>query len=114
MIEDEKPMAHALELKLGRAGFSVTAVFNGMSGLEALARDPYDLILCDLIMPKMDGFQVLAELRARNISIPVIVMSNLSQEEDEAKALSLGARAFVVKSDTPIAEIVERVRTTLA
>jgi DNA-binding response OmpR family regulator len=107
ILEDEKPMAMALEIKLGRAGFKVTAVSNGVLGLEALAHDTFDLIMCDLIMPKMDGFHVLEELRARNCTIPVVIMTNLSQEEDKARAMSLGARDFIVKSNTPIADIVQ-------
>ena len=114
VIEDEKPMAKAMELKLTRAGFAVTAVFNGAAGLEALAQQPYDLIMCDLIMPKMDGFHLLEELRARNNTVPIIIMSNLSQEEDRARAMDLGARAFIVKSDTPIANIVAQVQQLLA
>ncbi len=114
VIEDEKPMARALELKLGRAGFTVTAVFNGEAGLAALEREPFDLILCDLIMPKVDGFTVLETLRARGSAVPIIIMTNLSQEEDKAKAMELGALDFIVKSDTPIADIVNRVRAVIA
>ena len=108
-MEDEKPMATALELKLGRAGYAVTSVFNGETALEALGKETFDLILCDLIMPKMDGFQFMEELRSRTITTPVIVMTNLSQDEDRARAKELGARGFIVKSDTPIADIVTTV-----
>jgi len=114
VLEDEKPMAHALEVKLGHAGFKVTTVFNGETALEALAKEPYDLIMCDLIMPKMDGFQFMEELHTRNIATPVVVMTNLSQEEDREKAAKLGARGFIVKSDTPIADIVATAQSMLA
>jgi DNA-binding response OmpR family regulator len=114
VLEDERPMAKALEIKLGRTGYAVTVVHNGTSGLEALSRDTYDLIMCDLIMPTMDGFQFLEELRKRNITTPVMVMTNLSQEEDKEKAMNLGARAFIVKSDTPISDIVERAKNIFA
>jgi len=114
VVEDEKPMAKAMEMKLDRTGFKVTAVFNGESALEELGKESYDLIMCDLIMPKMDGFQFMQELKARNITTPVIVMTNLSQDEDRVKATELGAQGFIVKSDTPIADIVEMVKGTLA
>lgn len=114
VLEDEKPMARALEIKLSRAGFKVTAVGNGLMGLEALGREQFHLIMCDLIMPKMDGFHVLEELRARGNTIPIIIMTNLSQEEDKARALSLGARDFIVKSNTPISDIVQKATQMLA
>lgn len=113
VIEDEKPMAKALEIKLGRLGYVVTVVHNGLLGLSALDTAQYDLVMCDLMMPKMDGFQVLEEMRRRKIDVPVIVMTNLSQEEDKARALSLGARDFIVKSNTPIATIMEIVGKVL-
>jgi two-component system response regulator SaeR len=113
-MEDEKPMAKALEIKLSRLGYTVTVVHNGLLGLEALERSPIDLVLCDIIMPKMDGFHVLEEMRARDIHVPVIVMSNLSQEQDQERVMSLGARAFIVKSNTPIATIMDLVNETLS
>ncbi len=109
VVEDEKPMARALQIKLERAGYTATAVYNGESALDVLASDSFDLIMCDLIMPKVDGFHVLEALRARGNTTPVIIMTNLSQEEDKAKALAMGARDFLVKSNTPIADIVSRV-----
>jgi len=113
VIEDEKPMAHAMQMKLERSGFSATEAHNGETALEELERNTYDLIMCDLIMPKMDGWQFMQELRARNITTPIIVMTNLSQDEDRVKAAELGAQAFIVKSDTPIAEIVELVKKVI-
>jgi two-component system cell cycle response regulator len=114
VLEDEHPMAKALEIKLSHAGFKVTTVFNGEDALEMLAKEPHDLIMCDLIMPKMDGFQFMEELRARNITTPVVVMTNLSQDEDRARAEKLGARGFIVKSNTPIADIVATAQSMLA
>ncbi len=109
VIEDEKPMARALELKLTHAGFAVKAVFNGEDGVELLQKETYALILLDLIMPKMDGFTVLETLKKEKIQIPVMVLSNLSQEDDEKRAKALGAKEFFIKSNTPIATIVEKV-----
>lgn len=110
IVEDERPMAQALELKLAHEGFDARAVFNGEDGLESLKNEKYDLVLSDLIMPKMDGFRLLEEMRKLKISVPVIVLSNLSQVEDEKKAKSLGAVGFYVKSNTSISDIVTHVR----
>ncbi|OHA67086.1 MAG: hypothetical protein A3C82_02420 [Candidatus Wildermuthbacteria bacterium RIFCSPHIGHO2_02_FULL_47_12] len=106
-MEDEKPMARALELKLTHAGFDVKAVLNGEEGMECVRKDTFALILLDLVMPQMDGFKVLEAIRKKKIKTPVAVLTNLSQEDDEKRARTLGAKEFFVKSNTPIATIVE-------
>lgn len=108
IIEDEKTLARALELTLGRAGFNVRAIFNGEDGLSLLEKETFDLILLDLIMPKMDGFAVLARLVELQIKTPVIVLSNLSQENDLKRTKAFGAKDFFIKSNTPIGTIVEK------
>lgn len=109
IIEDEKPMAQALELKLKHAGFSTKAVYNGSDGVDILLEETFDIILCDLIMPKMDGFTVLAILKERKIKTPIIVLTNLSQKLDEKYAKEFGAKEFFIKSNTSLEKIVERV-----
>ena len=113
VIEDEKPMAHALELKLTHAGFSVQSIGNGEEGLALMEKEKFDLVLLDLVMPKMDGFGVLEEMKKKGIETPVMVQSNLAQEEDESRVKALGAKEFFIKSNTPIAEIVERIKNFL-
>jgi len=114
IAEDEKPMARALELKLARAGFDTVTVVNGQDALTQLGQDHFDLMLLDLVMPRMDGFSLLAEMKGKNIAVPVIVLTNLSQEEDEKKARSLGVRDFFVKSNTPITRIIEHINNVLS
>lgn len=113
IIEDDKPMAHALELKLARAGFDVKSAGNGEDGLEILAGQDFSLVLLDLMIPKLDGFKVLEKLKERGNKIPVIALSNLSQSQNEKRALELGAAEFFIKSNTPILKIVERVKKKL-
>lgn len=108
VVEDEKPMAYALQLKLTRSGFKTAVVFGGEEALELLGRENFDLIVLDLVMPNVDGFAVLEELRRRKIMTPVIVISNLGQEEDIKRAKALGVRDYFVKSDTSIVTLVER------
>ncbi|MDP2656082.1 MAG: response regulator [bacterium] len=110
IMEDEKPMARALELKLTHAGFDAIAVFDGEAGMALLEKEEFGLIILDLVMPKMDGFSVLQALKDKKIDIPVIVSSNLSQPDDETRARDLGAKDFFIKSNTPIASIVEHVQ----
>lgn len=113
IVEDERPMARALELKLTHGGYDAKAVFNGEEALAELDRQKYDLILLDLVMPVMDGFAFLAKMKERRISTPVIVATNLSQEEDLQRAKKLGTKEYFIKSNTPIAEVVRRVKSIL-
>ncbi|MFC1645107.1 response regulator transcription factor [Patescibacteria group bacterium] len=113
IVEDERPMAKALELKLGGSGFFAKAVFNGEEALEILKEEKFDLIILDLVMPRMSGFEFLEKLKLNKIDTPVIVASNLSQEEDIEKVKDLGAVDYFIKSDISISEIVERVRNVI-
>lgn len=113
VAEDEKPMARALELKFKNSGLEVKAVGDGEEALEEIKKGKYDLILLDLIMPKMDGFSFLEEMKKLKLSVPTIVLSNLGQEEDEHRVIDLGAKKFFVKSNTPISEIVSYVKDFL-
>ncbi len=110
ILEDEKPLARALELKLNHAGFEATSVPNGEEGLLLLEKESFAFILCDLVMPKMDGFAFLERLKERKIKTPVIVLTNLSQVEDEKRARELGAVDFFIKSNIPVSEIVDHIK----
>ncbi|MFC1622920.1 response regulator transcription factor [Patescibacteria group bacterium] len=113
IVEDERPMAKALELKLMSSGYFAKAVFNGEEGLDLLAEEQFDLIILDLVMPRMSGFEFLEKLKTKKIDIPVIVASNLSQEEDIVKVKELGAVDYFIKSDVSISEIIDRVRRVI-
>lgn len=111
IVEDEKPLAHALELKVSHEGYETKVTLSGTEGLKEALTGKYACILLDLIMPEMDGFAVLEQLRAKKIKTPVIVLSNLGQEEDKVKAKDFGVLEYFVKANTPIMEIVKRVKT---
>lgn len=113
IVEDEKPLSHALEMKLTHHGYQTQVVMNGSDAIEAVKKDRYDMILLDLIMPIMDGFAVLTELKNIQCKTPVIVLSNLGQDEDRAKTKELGAIGYYVKSNTPIAEIIAKVESSI-
>lgn len=110
IIEDDKPIARALEQKLTRAGFVVTSVFNGKDATNLLKKISFDTILLDLMMPTMDGFAVLRSLSKQRITTPVMMLSNIKQENYTLQARELGVKDFIIKADTPIATIVEHVR----
>jgi DNA-binding response OmpR family regulator len=110
IVEDETALSHALSLKLTHEGFTVTVAGNGQQGLDLMAQQQFDVVLLDLIMPVMDGFQVLEKMHTLPAMPAVFVLSNLSQHEDEGRAIALGARKFFIKSDTPLTTIVDEVK----
>ncbi len=113
IIEDEKPLAHALSLKLSHEGFDVVTTESGEEGLQFLANETFDLVLTDLIIPGVDGFKVLETIQEKKMKIPVIVITNLNQEEDKKRVFDLGASSFFVKSNSPISEIVKNVKSKI-
>jgi len=113
VAEDEKPLAKVLSLKLTKAGFEVEVVHDGKEALDKITNGKFDLIILDLVMPGVSGFGVLEKMKESGNSTPVVVLSNLSQEGDEAKAKSLGAKDFFIKSNTPVSEIIKYVERVL-
>lgn len=113
IIEDEKPLSHALALKLSHEGFDVVATESGQEGLDYLAKEKFDLVLTDLIIPGVDGFKILETMQEKKMKTPVIVITNLNQEEDKKRVFDLGASAFFVKSNSPISEIVASVKAKI-
>ena len=113
VAEDEKSVSKALMLRLTETGYDVGVAYNGEQALKALEKEKYDLLLLDLIMPKVDGFSVLESLKQKNIKIPVVILSNLSQESDIKRVKEYGVKDFFVKSYTPLAKILEIVKKYL-
>jgi DNA-binding response OmpR family regulator len=113
VVEDERPLAHALELKLSYAGFMVQTASDGEEALEVLKKEPFDLVLLDLVMPKKDGFAVLEKLRETNKELPVIISSNLSQGTDRQRAKELGANDYFIKADTSMNDVVDHIYSVL-
>lgn len=113
IAEDEKPMAKALQLKLSHSGFLATIASNGEEAMELILKEKFDIILLDIMMPKRDGFSIMTEMKAKKIKTPVVVLSNLSQEDDAKKAKELGAIAFFIKSNTPLLGIIENIKKIL-
>jgi len=111
IVEDERPLAHALELKVSHEGYETKVSLSGTDGLKEVLTGKYACILLDLIMPEMDGFTLLQQMQDRKIKTPVIVLSNLGQEEDKVKAKGFGVLEYYVKANTPIMEIVKRVKS---
>jgi DNA-binding response OmpR family regulator len=110
IAEDEKPLSHALSLKLTREGFLVDIAQNGQECLDMIKAKKYDVLLLDLMMPVIDGFQVLESSKKISHIPKIIVLSNLSQKEDEDRVLSLGASKYFIKSNVSLSQIVEEIK----
>jgi len=113
VVEDEKPYARALVLKLEHEGFQAKNAGNGEEALSFLVEEKFDLVLLDLVMPKMNGFVFLEEIKKRGIRIPILVLSNLAQTEDKEKVKAFGVEDFFEKANTPIIDIINKVKETL-
>jgi DNA-binding response OmpR family regulator len=116
LAEDDRFLRKAAEAALRRHGFEVLAAVDGEDALRRAREEPPDLILLDLIMPKLNGFEVLRELKQDLLtaSIPVIVLSNLGQEGDVQHAMEGGAAAYCIKANLSLEELVRRVEEALA
>ena len=95
--------------------FTVLIADNGESGLALVKKELPDLVLLDVMMPKMDGFEVLAELKkdAKTKDIPVLLLTNLSQQGDLEKGKNLGAADYVVKASMTPSGVIERIKKYL-
>lgn len=116
IIEDDQLISRMYEKAFSFEKFEVRVEHNGEAGLEAVSDMQPDLILLDVMMPKMTGIDVLKELKAnpKNQSIPVIVLTNLSGTEDAEMALSLGAVKYIIKSQQKPRQIVAEVKEIIA
>lgn len=115
LIEDEEILGDVLKEKLEQEKFIVEWAADGEAGLERVKPFSPDLIVLDLILPKKDGFEVLKELKADSKlkTIPVVVLSNLGQDEEIKRALTLGAADYMVKAQHPINEVIEKIKKQL-
>ena len=116
LAEDDRFLRKAAETTLKRQGYAVLATADGEEALRVARTDAPDLILLDLIMPKLNGFDVLRALKgdAATADIPVIILSNLGQDKDVQQAMEAGAAAYFVKADLSLQALVRHVEDALA
>jgi len=108
IIEDEEFLSNVLKIRLEAAGASLEIAHNGKKALEILEHEKFDLLLLDVIMPEMNGFEFLQELRAqpKHKKTKVILLSNLAQANDKVEGKKYGVLDYLIKSNTPLEEIV--------
>lgn len=112
IVEDEPKTGEYLRQGLNEAGFVADLAANGSDGLHLALHGEYDLVILDVMLPELDGWQVLASLRRRGLDMPVLFLTARDQVEDRVKGLELGADDYLVKPFS-FAELLARVRTIL-
>lgn len=115
IVEDDPPLRNALREKLSDAGLRILEAKNGEEGLSLALSEHPALILLDILMPKMDGMEMLKKVRADELGkrIPVIILTNLSENGEVAQAMEHEVFDYFIKSDIKIEEVVEKVRERL-
>ncbi|MCD4705730.1 response regulator [bacterium] len=110
IVEDERPLADLLSSKLQKEGYDVENAFDGQEGYEKIGKFKPDLILLDIIMPKMDGYEVMEKMNEDNSKIPVIIISNSGQPVEIEKTKKLGAIDHLIKTEFSPSDVLEKVR----
>jgi DNA-binding response OmpR family regulator len=115
LVEDDKMIIDMYTLKFTQEGYDVTQAENGKDGLELAKKNNPDIILLDIILPQMDGFTVLKELRANESTkkTPVVLLTNLGQDGDVKKGLELGANDYLIKANFTPSQVVDKVKSVL-
>jgi DNA-binding response OmpR family regulator len=115
IIEDDRFLRELMVRKLKMENLEVVEAEDGAEGLKKIKEEKPDLVLLDLILPEMDGFEVLEQKRKDEEikDIPVIILSNLGQKEEIDRGLQLGAKDFLVKAHFSPSEIVEKIKLFL-
>ncbi len=114
-IEDESALQKAFEDILTGAGYELKSALDGEAGLRLAESEKPDLILLDITLPKLNGFEVLEKLKKNpeTKEIPVIILTNLEKMEDVDKASELGAMTYLVKAQYKLEEIIEKVKSAI-
>ncbi len=116
IIEDDRYISKMYQLKLSLDGFDVQVADDGRIGVDKVREFKPDIILTDILMPEMDGFEVIKIVKGdpETKDIPILIMSNLGQEDHIQKGLEMGAMGYIVKSQYTPSKVVEKIKEILA
>lgn len=116
LVEDDPFLAGMYVTKLELEGYHVELATDGKAGLETAQRVKPDCILLDILLPKMDGFEVLEALKGdpSTAEIPVVLMTNLGSKQDVVRGLSMGATDYLIKAHFMPSEVMTKIKTILA
>jgi len=115
IIEDDPSALRLIQYTLEQEGYQVLAATNGLAGIRKAQNEELDLIVLDIMLPGIDGFEICHRLRAepQTAQLPILMLSAKAQEVDKATGLKVGANDYITKPADP-SEIINRVRTLLA
>jgi len=112
IIEDETALLYALQSQLGVEGFQTFVAADGEKALSLAFSEKPDLIVLDIVLPKVDGWTVLKKLKSspQTKSIPVVIISNLSDDASRARGIELGAKDYLAKINYSISDLVDKIK----
>ncbi|MCL2672088.1 MAG: response regulator transcription factor [Clostridiales bacterium] len=110
IVDDEMPIANLIRMNLTRQGYACTCAFDGQQAADLLERNGYDLVLLDIMLPKFDGYDLMAYIRP--MGVPVIFLTAKTDVEDRVKGLKLGAEDYITKP-FEIVELLARIEVVL-
>jgi len=115
IVEDDKFLRDLMNQKLIREGFDTAEAVDGEEGIIKIKEVKPDLVLLDLILPGIDGFEVLTKVKEDPTlsAIPIIVLSNLGQKDDIERGLQLGAKDYLIKAHFTPGEVIEKIKNIL-
>lgn len=115
IVEDDKFLRELIVAKLSKENYDVVVAVDGEEGIKKVKEEKPGLILLDLILPGIDGFEVLSQIKndPSVAHIPVIIVSNLGQREDIERGISLGANDYLIKAHFTPGEIIDKIRAVL-
>ena len=117
VVEDDQFLRELIVRKLVKEGFKVSIAIDGQEGLQKIISEIPDLVLLDIILPEMDGFEILKQTKSHSNEkvkdIPIILLSNMGQESDIEKAEKLGANDYLIKAEFTTDEIVDKIKNSL-
>lgn len=115
VIEDDKFLRELIVQKLIKEGYDISEAVDGEIGIKKIKEEKPNLVLLDLILPGIDGFEVLSQMKRESslASTPVIILSNLGQKDDVEKGLKLGAVDYLIKAHFTPGEIIDKIKSIL-
>ncbi len=116
LVDDDEFLLDMYSLKFKEAQFNIDVAGNGTIALEKIRANTYQVVLLDIVMPGLDGFEVLTQIKKENLlkDTIIIVLSNLGQKEDIERGMQLGAQDYVIKAHFTPREVVEKVKLHLS
>ncbi|HOU45695.1 MAG TPA: response regulator [Candidatus Pacearchaeota archaeon] len=114
-VEDEASLQRAIGESLKKVGYEVLSATDGQQAMEQIKSQDFDLIVLDIVLPKVDGFEVLKKIKSdpEKKDIPVLVLTNLETSGDVQKALELGATNYLVKANYSLEQMIEKINSML-